>query len=558
MRPHPQQQLYQSPQINNLYYMKKWFSMEKFLLASVVTAIGILTSHQVAVARLNNPFTNIGSLTVTDLTFTNATGTNLNIITLSSSTQLKVAAGSASDPAIYNVKNGAGIHLPTNGVALVDAQGTASILVNDALGVTLTGGSGSKIFLGGTSPYFRPSGSTGLGLHDNLSATIGVGLFFRTEDPRTGTSGTSTIAQFGGTLAPTAGTGSFIGLDVTPTVSTTGSYNGNYIAALRVSPLVTSATSSNFYLFDIGTNTLANGTGQHTSVFSVNATGSLALGINPANIGQLRLPNAQDINSRNAANTADLRLIGSNSANQTLIGNTVGASLFGSDVGFSTDNTFDIGGGTRNPRHISLEGTMNVNTNTIATVATLVVQGDGARNPFSVVTNTAAAGSMFTILTNGNVGINSSSPVTTLAVQGSLTQSAVKSCTTGVQTDVEGTFSACVASDERLKVKGKRMENLTNKELDNIFNNLSALYYKWKPETKRDSQNHAGFVAQEVQKFFPEAVVPAGNGMLGVDPNAILALTQEKVKRMDARLEALENSIVVKYSFWDWVKSLFK
>src|SRR3989344_5550887 len=50
--------------------------------------------------------------------------------------------------------------------------------------------------------------------------------------------------------------------------------------------------------------------------------------------------------------------------------------------------------------------------------AKLTIQGDGTANPFSIVTSTAGAESMFTILTDGRVGINSSTPLATLGVQG--------------------------------------------------------------------------------------------------------------------------------------------
>lgn len=51
--------------------------------------------------------------------------------------------------------------------------------------------------------------------------------------------------------------------------------------------------------------------------------------------------------------------------------------------------------------------------------ARLYIQG-GGNNPFEIVSSTAAASSMFTVLTNGRVGINSSTPSTFLGVQGNV------------------------------------------------------------------------------------------------------------------------------------------
>ncbi|MBI2038141.1 MAG: hypothetical protein HYT15_04445 [Candidatus Magasanikbacteria bacterium] len=159
------------------------------------------------------------------------------------------------------------------------------------------------------------------------------------------------------------------------------------------------------------------GTSTPTNALTIGGNGALSIGNVPATAGAIRLSTNTGINIRNAANTGDLNLISLNSSNQTIVGNSTGATLFGSDVGFSTDNTFDIGGGTRNPRYIFAKTGIFVGTTTIQS-ASLAVQGSGSVNPFSVVTNTAAASSMFTILTNGRVGINSSSPVASLALQG--------------------------------------------------------------------------------------------------------------------------------------------
>ena len=59
-----------------------------------------------------------------------------------------------------------------------------------------------------------------------------------------------------------------------------------------------------------------------------------------------------------------------------------------------------------------------VPVNTTSHAARVMIQGAGTENPFSIVTSTAGATSMLTVLTNGNVGINSSSPSAKLAIRG--------------------------------------------------------------------------------------------------------------------------------------------
>ena len=156
------------------------------------------------------------------------------------------------------------------------------------------------------------------------------------------------------------------------------------------------------------------GTSTPASALHIGGNGALSFGTIPALTGAIRLSTNTGINVRNAANTADMNLISLNSGNQTIIGNATGASLFSSDVGFTSDNTFDIGGGTRSPRNIFAKSTLTAGGAT--SFATLSVQGSGTANPFTILSSTAST--MFTILTNGRIGINSSTPVATLGIQG--------------------------------------------------------------------------------------------------------------------------------------------
>jgi hypothetical protein len=121
---------------------------------------------------------------------------------------------------------------------------------------------------------------------------------------------------------------------------------------------------------------------------------------------------------------------------------------------------------------------------------------------------------------------------------GTLQQGTEKSCSTGLTTDSSGNINGCVASDERLKT------NIQPLDETSALMSLSPRFYNWKDAAKRDGKVHAGFVAQEVERVFPQAVVSAGgNGDKGVDPNAILALTVEAVQKQARLIEQLQAEI---------------
>jgi hypothetical protein len=70
---------------------------------------------------------------------------------------------------------------------------------------------------------------------------------------------------------------------------------------------------------------------------------------------------------------------------------------------------------------------------------------------------------------------------------------------------------------------------------------LRPVSYKWK--AAHDSANHNGFLAQEVQKIFPEAVrVNGATGMLAVDYTALIPVAIRAIQQQEARIKELESS----------------
>lgn len=102
------------------------------------------------------------------------------------------------------------------------------------------------------------------------------------------------------------------------------------------------------------------------------------------------------------------------------------------------DNVYDLGSSSLRWRNIYAGGTISAGTGTFSnlTVTVLVtssqfsyvpvnttshaarvfIQGAGTENPFTIVSSTNA--SLFTVLTNGNIGINSSTPNAQLSIVG--------------------------------------------------------------------------------------------------------------------------------------------
>jgi hypothetical protein len=151
------------------------------------------------------------------------------------------------------------------------------------------------------------------------------------------------------------------------------------------------------------------------------------------------------------------------------------------------------------------------------------------------VTNVDGTGatSRMVIKSTGAVGIATSSPATALDVNGTITQITVKSCTLGLTTDALGSITGCVASDQSLK------KNIAPLGLSiNSLLNLNPVTYEWK-NPKQDTQVHAGFIAQQVEKVLPQAVVSAGTGIKGVDANAVLALVVNSIKDMYKSLQSV-------------------
>lgn len=366
---------------------------------------------------------------------------------------------------------------------VINAQtGTSYTILSGDMGKTVTTSNGSAVAV--TLPQ---AGTTGFGAGVSYSL-INLGAGTATVTPTTSTINGSS------TLALTTGQSAYIISDGTNYVAFLGKSSGT-------SSQWTTSGSDIYYttgLVSIGTNTPASGFALTTSQ-AIN--GSAGISITNTSNGANATTGFHIANDSGA--TADLQLQGSGRA-----GGIANRTVFGSSstMEFLSDNGVSTG-----------SDPINFNAGGFSRAITMQIQAGGP----------------------GTVTIGTTTPVasTELTVAGGISQTTATTCTTGVTTNAAGLFNGCVASDRRLK---KNIETLPYDPA--IILKLHPVAYEW-INKDRDDKIHEGFIAQEVEKVIPEAVVPAGKDLKGVDPNAMIARLTLEVQDLRKRLDADEKKM---------------
>ena len=172
------------------------------------------------------------------------------------------------------------------------------------------------------------------------------------------------------------------------------------------------------------------------------------------------------------------------------------------------------------------------------------VKGNIATDSLEFITNTSTR---MTILSGGNVGINTTTPGSTLHVIGDvLIQTGalgvgVNPNATDGRIDASNDIVAFSTSDKRLKENITPIANALEK-----VRSLTGVEFDWKEETKsvHGYEGHdVGVIAQDVQAVLPEAVRTNDSGYLSVRYEKMIALLVEANKELADRVEQLEKLI---------------
>ena len=121
------------------------------------------------------------------------------------------------------------------------------------------------------------------------------------------------------------------------------------------------------------------------------------------------------------------------------------------------------------------------------------------------------------LASNGNFGIGTENPTAKLDVNG----------------EIKAT-DFLYSSDLRLKENIIPLKNSLEK-----IQQLQGVSFDW----KENHENNMGFIAQDVEKIFPELVVTGGNGFKSVKCGNLVAVLTEALKEQQKQIESQNNRI---------------
>ncbi len=127
---------------------------------------------------------------------------------------------------------------------------------------------------------------------------------------------------------------------------------------------------------------------------------------------------------------------------------------------------------------------------------------------------------------NGNVGIGATSPTSLLEVNGDITANAL-----------------IYSSDARLKTKTKAMKNSLE-----ALTTLTPIYFHWNEMAKEmrglsDNERHIGFLAQNVERLFPELVKTGPDGLKAVNYPLLVVPLIGAINELAQRNQALQERL---------------
>ena len=182
-----------------------------------------------------------------------------------------------------------------------------------------------------------------------------------------------------------------------------------------------------------------------------------------------------------------------------------------STTGVGTSILFETAGTTYSGR--SAIRSIGVGTEGQNTKLGLYTSADGTENNLT---------ERLTILSNGNVGINTVNPGYALQVGNT----------------ADGTEARANAWNTLSDISVKRDITQIDQALDKI-NQLKGYYYYWRSDFK-DQSRQVGFVSQEIERVLPEVVSRGDDGLLSLDYSKLTPLLLESVKELDAKVQSIQ------------------
>ncbi len=245
-------------------------------------------------------------------------------------------------------------------------------------------------------------------------------------------------------------------------------------------------------------------------------------------------------NTTGSKNTAVGKFAGSlggNLSNATSIGYNSQAGLSNTLVlGGTGVDAVNVGIGTTTPASLlSLESNntgqtginiSNTSTGGIPYIMQTVGSGNAGRIGNFEIWRSDFGINVFTIQPSGHVGIGTTNPTQFLTVY--------NGSTTGTYT-ITGWMHS---SDARLKTNIKPIDGALNKIM-----NLQGVSYNWISSPNDNDQ--IGFIAQDVEKIFPEVIVKDEEGNYSMAPQNLTAPIVEAIKEQQAQINSLMDALNV-------------
>jgi len=128
---------------------------------------------------------------------------------------------------------------------------------------------------------------------------------------------------------------------------------------------------------------------------------------------------------------------------------------------------------------------------------------------------------VFSVTSLGRVGINNNAPAQALDVNGTIRQTGAVSCT--LMTNASGDI-ICTSDETRKDISGFYTNGLDK------LRQVNPIAFNYKGE----DAPRVGFSAQNIRSVLPEGAPIQRDGSLGLDSNAVVALTVSAVKDLDA------------------------